>query len=82
MLSETQNSVLNVRRWSNQVTGPVLRIVNAMVRDRGMYICSAENAGGLAQASAIIEVERTSMALSNPIIALVLLVFFGMTHCG
>ena len=40
------------------VTGPVLRVVNAMVRDRGMYICSAENSGGLAQASAIVEVER------------------------
>ncbi|XP_046437149.1 basement membrane-specific heparan sulfate proteoglycan core protein-like isoform X37 [Daphnia pulex] len=40
------------------VTGPVLRIVNAMVRDRGMYICTAENPGGVAQASAIVEVER------------------------
>lgn len=35
-----------------------MRIVNAMVRDRGMYICTAENAGGVAQASAIVEVER------------------------
>lgn len=34
-----------------------------MVRDRGMYICSAENAGGLAQASAIIEVERKNLLL-------------------
>ena len=29
-----------------------------MVRDRGMYICTAENPGGVAQASAIVEVER------------------------
>ena len=29
-----------------------------MVRDRGMYICTAENPGGIAQASAILEVER------------------------
>ena len=43
---------------SVQTSGPVLRITSAMVRDRGMYICSAENAGGTSQASAIIEVER------------------------
>lgn len=29
-----------------------------MVRDRGMYLCTAENPGGTAQASAIVEVER------------------------
>ena len=29
-----------------------------MVRDRGMYICTAENPAGIAQASAIVEVER------------------------
>ena len=40
------------------VTGPVLRVVNAMVRNRSMYISSTENSGGLAQGSAIVEVER------------------------
>ena len=50
----------------HQVTGPVLRIINAVVRDRGMYICSAENPGGVAQASAIVEVERESTAPFSP----------------
>ncbi len=48
------------------MTGPVLRIINAVVRDRGMYICSAENPGGVAQASAIVEVERESPAPFSP----------------
>jgi Immunoglobulin I-set domain len=50
----------------HQVTGPVLRIINAVVRDRGMYICSAENPGGVAQASAIVEVERESTSPFTP----------------
>lgn len=37
--------------------GPVLRITNAMVNDRGMYICTAQNDAGSAQAAAIVEVE-------------------------
>jgi len=43
-------------KW--QVTGPILRIVNAMVRDRGVYTCTAENPAGIAQASAAVEVKR------------------------
>ncbi|KAK3867232.1 hypothetical protein Pcinc_027289 [Petrolisthes cinctipes] len=38
--------------------GPVLRINNAMVNDRGMYVCTAQNDAGSAQAAAIVEVER------------------------
>ncbi|XP_042860326.1 basement membrane-specific heparan sulfate proteoglycan core protein-like isoform X47 [Penaeus japonicus] len=41
-----------------RVEGKVLRITNAVVSDRGMYVCTAENAGGTAQAAAIVEVER------------------------
>jgi hypothetical protein len=41
-----------------QVVGPVLRIINALVRDRGVYICTAENAGGSSVTSAVVEVER------------------------
>ena len=40
------------------VNGGLLSLSNAAVSDRGMYICNAENAGGSARASAIIEVER------------------------
>jgi hypothetical protein len=41
-----------------QAVGPVLRIINALVRDRGVYICTAENSGGSSVASAVVEVER------------------------
>ncbi|XP_047486483.1 basement membrane-specific heparan sulfate proteoglycan core protein-like isoform X23 [Penaeus chinensis] len=41
-----------------RVEGNVLRIISAVVSDRGMYVCTAENAGGTAQAAAIVEVER------------------------
>jgi hypothetical protein len=41
-----------------QAVGPVLRIINALVRDRGVYICTAENTGGSSVASAVVEVER------------------------
>jgi hypothetical protein len=41
-----------------QAIGPVLRIISALVRDRGVYICTAENAGGSAVTSAVVEVER------------------------
>lgn len=41
-----------------QAVGPVLRIINALVRDRGVYICTAENAGGSSVTSAVVEVER------------------------
>lgn len=41
-----------------QAVGPVLRIINALVRDRGVYICTAESSGGSAVTSAVVEVER------------------------
>ncbi|XP_069938272.1 basement membrane-specific heparan sulfate proteoglycan core protein isoform X44 [Cherax quadricarinatus] len=40
------------------VEGSILRINNAVINDRGMYVCTAQNDGGTAQAAAIIEVER------------------------
>lgn len=54
-------------RWSKvqselgnnvQVIGPILRIVNVMIRDRGVYICTGESAGGTARAQAFLEVDR------------------------
>ena len=36
----------------------VLSLRNAAVSDRGMYMCTAENAGGSARATSIVEVER------------------------
>lgn len=35
----------------------MLRITNAQVEDRGVYICRAENTAGLGQGWAIVEVE-------------------------
>lgn len=46
-----------------QAIGPVLRIINALVRDRGVYICTAENAGGSSVTSAVVEVERKQLLL-------------------
>ncbi|CAL4124571.1 unnamed protein product, partial [Meganyctiphanes norvegica] len=43
---------------SVRADGAILRITNAAVSDRGMYVCTAESAGGTAQAAAILEVER------------------------
>ena len=40
------------------VNGGSLILKNAAVTDRGMYLCTVENSGGSARASAIIEVER------------------------
>ncbi|XP_066985998.1 basement membrane-specific heparan sulfate proteoglycan core protein [Macrobrachium rosenbergii] len=40
------------------VDGSILRITDAVVSDRGMYVCSARNDGGTAQAASIVEVER------------------------
>ncbi|XP_021927336.1 basement membrane-specific heparan sulfate proteoglycan core protein isoform X6 [Zootermopsis nevadensis] len=52
-------SKLNEELGGNvQAVGPVLRIINALVRDRGVYICTAENAGGSSVTSAVVEVER------------------------
>lgn len=47
-----------------QAVGPVLRIISALVRDRGVYICTAENAAGSAVASAVVEVERKWLEFS------------------
>ena len=40
------------------VDGPVLRLTNARVGDRGMYVCDATNVAGQARAATIIDVER------------------------
>ena len=40
------------------VEGNILRVTNAAVSDRGMYICTSTNQAGTAQAAAILEVER------------------------
>lgn len=40
------------------LNGGNLILNNAAVSDRGMYLCTAQNSGGSARASAIIEVER------------------------
>jgi hypothetical protein len=47
-----------------QAVGPVLRIINALVRDRGVYICTAENTAGSTVTSAIVEVERKWLEFS------------------
>ncbi|CAG0883138.1 unnamed protein product [Darwinula stevensoni] len=41
-----------------RVEGAILRIINASVRDRGMYVCTAENEGGVAKTYTLLEVER------------------------
>jgi hypothetical protein len=41
-----------------KVTGEFLRILQATMDDRGVYVCSASNVAGTAQASAIVEIER------------------------
>ncbi|KAK4879912.1 hypothetical protein RN001_008058 [Aquatica leii] len=43
---------------NTQQIGPVLKIQNIQVRDRGVYVCVASNSNGIAQGSSIIEVER------------------------
>ena len=40
------------------VQGTTLILTNVKVSDRGVYVCTAENAGGASRASAIVEVER------------------------
>lgn len=40
------------------IDGDVLKIRNAQVTDRGMYVCDAQNSGGSARAVTVIEVER------------------------
>ena len=50
--------------FSVQAVGPVLRIISALVRDRGVYICTAENTAGSAVASAVVEVERKWLEFS------------------
>ena len=41
-----------------QVDNNILRITQAMLDDRGNYICMAQNSEGRARASAIVEVQR------------------------
>ncbi|KAK2193775.1 hypothetical protein NP493_5g02050 [Ridgeia piscesae] len=43
---------------NHQVDNNILRITHAMPEDRGLYVCTAENIVGRAQAAAILEVER------------------------
>ncbi|XP_069115040.1 basement membrane-specific heparan sulfate proteoglycan core protein-like isoform X2 [Argopecten irradians] len=45
----------------HQVNGGVLRIVDAKMEDRGIYVCRAENSAGVDQGWAIVEVERRMM---------------------
>lgn len=41
-----------------KITGSVLRIPSAQVKDRGIYLCRATNEGGTGQASSILDIER------------------------
>uniref|UniRef100_A0A1B6EDX6 Basement membrane-specific heparan sulfate proteoglycan core protein n=1 Tax=Clastoptera arizonana TaxID=38151 RepID=A0A1B6EDX6_9HEMI len=41
-----------------QVNGPILRITNIKVEDRGVYICHVQGSEGSSRSSAIVEVER------------------------
>ncbi|XP_063241894.1 basement membrane-specific heparan sulfate proteoglycan core protein isoform X7 [Bacillus rossius redtenbacheri] len=41
-----------------QVIGDLLRITDAQIGDRGVYVCTATSSAGSIQASAVIEVER------------------------
>lgn len=52
--TETMNSRV-------QQVGDTLRIINAQVSDRGVYICRVTSSTGSYEASAIIEVERKSI---------------------
>ncbi|XP_021372607.1 basement membrane-specific heparan sulfate proteoglycan core protein-like isoform X2 [Mizuhopecten yessoensis] len=45
----------------HQANGGVLRIVDARMEDRGIYVCRAENSAGVDQGWAIVEVERRMM---------------------
>ena len=43
---------------NHRVLGNVLRILQAVPADRGLYVCNVENLAGQTRASAIVEVER------------------------
>lgn len=43
---------------TSQELGNILKINSALVRNRGVYVCTVQNEGGTSQASAIVEVER------------------------
>ncbi|XP_025082607.1 basement membrane-specific heparan sulfate proteoglycan core protein-like isoform X8 [Pomacea canaliculata] len=43
---------------NHNVQGEILRITQATMEDRGVYICSVSNVAGRAQASGIVEIER------------------------
>ncbi|XP_029344965.1 basement membrane-specific heparan sulfate proteoglycan core protein isoform X9 [Acyrthosiphon pisum] len=50
---------INENLTSNvQISGSLLRIPSAQVKDRGIYVCKGTNEGGTAQASSIIDIER------------------------
>jgi len=48
-----------------QQVGDTLRIINAQVSDRGVYICRVTSPAGYYEASAIIEVERKPVGLKK-----------------
>lgn len=41
-----------------QINGNVLKIINAQPSNRGLYICTAESNGQIAEASTVIEIDR------------------------
>uniref|UniRef100_A0A0B7ATX1 Basement membrane-specific heparan sulfate proteoglycan core protein n=1 Tax=Arion vulgaris TaxID=1028688 RepID=A0A0B7ATX1_9EUPU len=43
---------------NHQVSGEYLRVLQATMEDRGVYVCSVSNVAGNAQASAIVDIER------------------------
>lgn len=44
-----------------KITGSLLRIPSAQVKDRGVYVCKATNEGGTAQTSSILDIERKNL---------------------
>lgn len=46
-----------VSAFNKQINGDSLRILSAQVKDRGVYVCKIDGPAGLAQSSAIVEVE-------------------------
>lgn len=48
-----------------QQTDNVLRIINAKTKNRGVYVCIAENNYGVDQSSTSIDVERKFLSIGN-----------------
>ncbi|RWS13478.1 low-density lipoprotein receptor-related protein 2-like protein, partial [Dinothrombium tinctorium] len=42
----------------HKAEGNILKILEAMVEDRGLYVCKGQNSEGIAQAAGIVEIER------------------------